>query len=98
IPNSLQSSDIGSPASRRATNCSLSSMTEHSFQGIASSPKRRKSVTYVFGTICYLCLGSVSLQASTDVLRLRPAKSDQWASLHRTHCRFDATNWSAHLA
>src|SRR6266568_939160 len=36
------------------------------------------------------------LQASTDVLRLRPAKSDQWASLHRTHRRFDATNWSAH--
>src|SRR5690348_12665603 len=37
MPNSLQSSAIGSPASRRATNCSLSSMTEHSFQGITPS-------------------------------------------------------------
>ena len=29
-------------ARRRATNCSLSSMTEHSFQGIAFSPKGKK--------------------------------------------------------
>src|SRR5262245_33560433 len=40
MPNSLHSSAIGSPASRRATNCSLSSITEHSFQGIHSPPKR----------------------------------------------------------
>jgi hypothetical protein len=37
IPNSLQRSAICSPASRRATNGSLSSMTEHSFQGILTS-------------------------------------------------------------
>jgi hypothetical protein len=36
-----------SPASRRATNCSLSSITEHSFHGIASS-LRGGSVTHVF--------------------------------------------------
>jgi hypothetical protein len=53
-----QSSAIGSPASRRATNCSLSSITEHSFQGIHSLPKRGKSVTHVSGTICYRCVGS----------------------------------------
>src|SRR6266567_5285155 len=42
MPNSLQRSAIGSPASRRATNCSLSSITEHSFHGITSSPKKGK--------------------------------------------------------
>src|SRR5262249_33857432 len=41
---------------RRATNCSLSSITEHSFQGIAPSPLQGESVTYVSGTMCYLCL------------------------------------------
>ena len=46
MPNSLQNSAIGSPASRRATNCSLSSITEHSFQGITSSSRRK----------CYLCV------------------------------------------
>src|SRR6202166_1713165 len=56
MPNSLQSSAIASPASRRATNCSLSSITEHSFQGITPSPLRGESVTYVSGTMCYLCL------------------------------------------
>src|ERR1700738_1533723 len=57
MPNSLQSSAIASPASRRATNCSLSSIAEHSFQGITPSPFRRKvppmcpvqCVTYVSG-------------------------------------------------
>src|SRR5437660_12573562 len=57
MPNSLQSSAIASPASRRATNCSLSSITEHSFQGITPSPLRGKvspmcpvqCVTYVSG-------------------------------------------------
>src|SRR5215467_12716598 len=66
MPNSLQSSDIASPASRRATNCSLSSMTEHSFQGITPSQKTGGSVTYVSGTMCYLCL--------------RPLKSLLWLS------------------
>src|ERR1700729_3599189 len=56
MPNSRQSSDSGSPASRRATNFILSSITEHSFQGIAPSPLRGESVTYVSGTMCYLCL------------------------------------------
>src|ERR1700719_3250199 len=57
MPNSLQSSAIASPASRRATNCSLSSIAEHSFQGITPSPIRVKvspmcpvqCVTYVSG-------------------------------------------------
>jgi hypothetical protein len=35
--------------------CIVSSITEHSFQGIASSPKVG-SVTHVSGTMCYLCL------------------------------------------
>src|SRR6266481_3717423 len=48
-------------ARRRATNCSLSSITEHSFQGITPSlKKKRESVTYVFGTICHLCLESLT--------------------------------------
>src|SRR6266704_1922719 len=42
MPNSLQRSAIGSPASRRATNCSLSSITEHSFHGITPSQKNRR--------------------------------------------------------
>src|SRR5579872_6263672 len=57
MPNSLQSSDIGSPASLRATNCILSSMTEHSFQGISPSLLQEEvlpmcsvqCVTYVSG-------------------------------------------------
>src|ERR1700683_1113853 len=60
MPNSLQSSAMGSPASRRATNCSLSSITEHSFHGIAPPLKKGKSVTYVSGTNCYLCVGSLN--------------------------------------
>src|ERR1700688_5024268 len=61
MPNSLQSSAIASPASRRATNCSLSSITEHSFQGITPSPLKGESVTYVSGTMCYLCLRPLKL-------------------------------------
>src|ERR1700684_3080688 len=57
MPNSLQSSAIASPASRRATNCSLSSIAAHSLQGITPSPLRGKvspmcpvqCVTYVSG-------------------------------------------------
>src|SRR5215831_6380209 len=52
MPNSLQSSAIASPASRRATNCILSSIAEHSLQGIASSPKGRK---------CYPCDDSITM-------------------------------------
>src|SRR5207245_3005284 len=47
---------MASPASRLATNCSLSSITEHSFQGITPSQKTGESVTHVSGTMCYLCL------------------------------------------
>jgi hypothetical protein len=36
-------------------NCSLSSITEHSFQGITPSQKGEK----VYGTICYRCLRSL---------------------------------------
>src|ERR1700692_2252388 len=67
MPNSLQSSAIASPASRRATNCSLSSITEHSFQGIAPSPLRGESVTYVSGTMCYLCLRSLIVLPMSQV-------------------------------
>src|SRR5215470_18366749 len=55
MPNSLHRSAIASPASRRATNCILSSIAEHSFQGIIPSLPEGGSVTYVFGTMCYLC-------------------------------------------
>jgi len=56
-----QRSAIGSPASRRATNCSLSSMTEHSFQGIHFLLRKGGSVAYVSGTFCHLCVGSLNL-------------------------------------
>src|SRR5262249_54478367 len=42
---------------RLATNCILSSMTEHSFQGISPSLRQEGSVTFVSGTKCHLCLG-----------------------------------------
>src|ERR1700688_881253 len=61
MPNSLQSSAIASRAGGGATNCSLSSITEHSFQGIIPSPLRGESVTYVSGTMCYLCLRPLNL-------------------------------------
>jgi hypothetical protein len=57
IPNSLQSSAIGSPASRRATNFSLSSITEHSFQRHSTLPQKAQSVTHVSGTNCYYVSG-----------------------------------------
>ena len=67
MPNSLQSSVIGSPASRRATNCRRSSITEHSFHGITSSLKKGKSVAYVSGTICYLCLRPLKIKACSGL-------------------------------
>jgi hypothetical protein len=64
IPKSLHSSAIDSPASRRATNCSFSSITEHSLHGIPHLlPKRRESVTYVWSTMCHLCVRSLKNQA-----------------------------------
>src|SRR5438477_12624998 len=71
MPNSLQSSAIGSPASRRATNCSLSSIAEHSFQGIGSPPSS--------GRKCHLCV-------RYDVLPMsQAAHPDTWVSPTRTH-------------
>src|SRR5882724_7528464 len=72
MPNSLQSSVIASPASRRATNCNLSSMTEHSFQGITPSSLEEESVTHVFGTIYYLCLRPLSCTVRRDPLQNVP--------------------------
>jgi hypothetical protein len=40
-------------------------MTEHSFQGITSSLKKGKSVTYVSGTICHPCVGSRTFLSAT---------------------------------
>src|SRR6202021_998377 len=41
-------------------------MTEHSFHGIHFPPPQKgESVTYVSGTICYLCVGSFTLLFST---------------------------------
>jgi hypothetical protein len=45
-----QTSLIDSPSSKRATNRRRSSITEHSFHGIDTSPVSRESVTYVSGT------------------------------------------------
>src|SRR5712664_89603 len=55
MANSRQSATIFSPSSKRPTKRTRSSITEHSFQGITSSP-RGGSVTYVSGTNCHPCL------------------------------------------
>src|SRR5258708_7392053 len=57
MANSRQSATIFSPSSKRPTKRTRSSITEHSFEGIASSP-RGGSVTYVSGTNCHPCVGS----------------------------------------
>src|ERR1700683_3375216 len=75
MPNSLQSSAIASPASRRATNPTRpqnpptpppAGRGSHKLQSFIhcrtllprhhSLPFTGKSVTYVSGTMCYLCL------------------------------------------
>src|ERR1700674_489115 len=58
MANSRQSATIFSPSSKRPTKRTRSSITEHSFQGIASS-LRGGSVTYVSGTNCHPCVGSL---------------------------------------
>src|SRR5580700_3961290 len=58
MANSRQSATIFSPSSKPPTKRTRSSITEHSFQGIASSP-RGGSVTYVSGTNCHPCVGSL---------------------------------------
>src|ERR1700681_4524292 len=58
MANSRQSANISSPSSKPPTKRTRSSITEHSIQGIASSP-RGGSVTYVSGTNCHPCVGSL---------------------------------------
>src|SRR5215470_14665858 len=72
MPNSLQSSAIASPASRRATNCSLSSITEHSLQGI-SPPYSGKEVLPMCPVQCvtYVSDRSQLVSQSPGVDRLR---------------------------
>src|ERR1700687_1116215 len=60
MPNSRQTSVIDSPSSNFATNRRRSSITEHSFHGIDTSPSKAESVTHVSGTFCHLCLGPLS--------------------------------------
>src|SRR5258706_5674599 len=60
MPNARQTSLIASPSSSRATNRRRSSITEHSFHGIDTSPGKGKGVTHVSGTICHLCLGPLT--------------------------------------
>jgi hypothetical protein len=68
IPNSLHRSAMRSPVSRRATNCSLSSMTEHSFHGIhfllKESRKCNICVRYVLLPMCRV--------AQTPYVEVRP--------------------------
>src|SRR5262249_47897362 len=40
----------------QVTNCSLSSIAEHSFQGISTPSPEGESVTHVSGTMCHLCV------------------------------------------
>src|SRR5580700_5817118 len=70
MANSRQSATIFSPSSKRPTKRTRSSITEHSFQGIAPSP-RGGSVTYVSGTNCHPCVGSLKN------LCLRPLKKNR---------------------
>src|ERR1700674_4077904 len=64
MANSRQSATIFSPSSKRPTKRTRSSITEHSFQGIASSP-RGGSVTYVSGTNCHPCVGSLTMNQTS---------------------------------
>src|SRR4030088_934166 len=67
MANSRQSATIFSPSSKRPTKRTRSSITEHSFQGIASSP-RGGSVTYVSGTNCHPCVGSLNVSRNIHQL------------------------------
>src|SRR2546422_6071392 len=84
MPNSRHSEAIVSPSCSRITNRIRSSITERSFHGITSPPPSGpKSVTYVSGTFCYLCLG-------TDIkhLQLCPGIEGLQKGLHcRRHWR-----------
>src|SRR5437016_5830990 len=67
MPDSRQTSVIDSPSSNSssnfATNRKRSSIAEHSFHGIDTSRSKAESVTYVSGTLCYLCLGPLTRKA-----------------------------------
>src|SRR5438034_8855722 len=86
-PHSLHSSDIATPASRRATNCSLSSIAEHSFHGILAPSPKGESVTHVSGTMCYLCSGRsirvtlVRLQSSLRGQGIGPRSEEHTSEL-----------------
>src|SRR6185503_14236033 len=74
MPNSRQTSDIDSPSSSLATNRRRSSITEHSFHGIDTSPGlSRESVTYVSGTFWVLCLGPLKAYDPDAVVDLLDA-------------------------
>src|SRR5215203_2553590 len=65
MPNSRHKEAMLSPSLSRITNRIRSSITELSFHGIPlPAPFRRKSVTHVSGTFCYLCLGTVNTSTS----------------------------------
>src|SRR5260370_14780690 len=73
MANSRQSATFSSRSSERPTKRTRSSITEHSFQDIASSP-RGGSVTYVSGTNCHPCVGSFT-DDSVDLTRLSSLNS-----------------------
>src|SRR6266849_4706826 len=80
MANSRQSATIFSPSSKRPTKRTRSSITEHSFQGIASSP-RGGSVTYVSGTNCHPCVGSLTRCS----LALRPNQHSDFLTRNFVH-------------
>src|SRR5262245_54735492 len=80
MPNSRHTSLIDSPSSSLTTNRRRSSITEHSFHGIDTSPGNRESVTYVSGTFRFLCLGPLKgLGIENQVLL--PAVGPLWNEL-----------------
>src|SRR6266704_2195423 len=73
MANSRQSATIFSPSSKRPTKRTRSSITEHSFQGIASSP-RGGSVTYVSGTNCHPCVRPLTEDKAFKQSQLLPTR------------------------
>jgi len=62
---------MAASASRRATNCilsSISSITEQSFQGIRFLPKKGESVTYVSGTMWTYVSGRSNVRVAPKAL------------------------------
>ena len=78
-----------SPSRSRATKRRRSSIAEHAFHGINTPRQKAKSVTYVSGTNCHLCLGSLNkLKTSTfragapiAVIALKPGKVEETLGL-----------------